>query len=1838
MGIRKNLKKISKCLGIMIAVNLFSTSVLASPIDIDKKNKNTNLEDIGEKYSNYILSYSVKDKFISNSRKYVDISKDIDKVKNLSEMTVVVKFKTNINSGAKTLFSISDSRDTSSELALTLTDGKLNAHIRENDKFLCNIKSTNQYGDNSWHIGIMSLGDSGVKLYVDGNEVASSEEPVNVNMVTELNSMNIGRNLDNKSEGEWYFDGNIDYLDIYDKYLSLEEVKELSKQEVKIGYDIPFVDLSKDHDRQVLVDKEENVYLGHPSTVLMDDKKTMYAVYPKGHGVGPVVLKKSEDAGLTWSDRLETPVSWNNSEETPVIYKIKKPDGTSRIEMISGVPRSEEKGFRTAYSDDEGKTWSEFKHYFPTGKYAGIVAHASLTQLKDQNGDMDNKWMGIFHDFSYNNWKTYLSFDENGEEVWTEPVRLLEEHDSIEKAAQLCEIEVLRSPDGNQLALIARSQAKKNNSMIAFSNDEGETWTEPVELQGALMGERHQATYDPISGRLLITFREIIRDPKGTGDKNEWVAGDWVAWVGTYDDLVHNREGLYRIRLMEDFTPTEKSGDCGYAGNEVLDDGTFVLTSYGYWEEGYNKPYIKSLRLNLNEIDEIVENRVGPKATDIKAITKDGVYGVGDSIEIEVNFDKEVYVKGNPKIALNVGKESEGLAEYTSGSGSNKLIFKYIVSAGDNSKDLDNTSNIRLNGGSIKDKDGTDCDITLSEGVLSKTSNIILDPNKIQNIYEFSKGFSSEQGQGNWYYKEFSNGEYRDMTYNANLDGGVWQGTHEWSRIYKPSSMHPGTEQNAVLAFKAPRDGEVLIGGNVKKLLSGGNGVNIRVMQNKDKIWPESEEWKKLNFNDTRGYNLDVITTVKEGDFIYFELNGIEGNIGQDNTYWNPVITYVDPNIESTLNGSVASKDKHYFKEDYENIITESSSKELNLTSWKGEKLNSQLVLWTEFREMKGVKLEVSDFIKENGYTIDSSNSNINFIEYVRADNKLIPDILDINEEELIERRSIQPLWFSLGIPEEAESGLYTGKIKAKAESGEEVVFDVNLEVLEMSLPKPEDWTFHLDMWQNPYSVARYFDVPLWSEEHINYLKPHLTRLKDAGQKVITTTIVKDPWNGQTYDPYGSMVKWTKKSNGTFEFNFDDFDKYVELCMEIGIDDQINCYSMVPWDNRVYYYDETQGKEVYEKLNPGSDIWNAYWGQFIKAFVSHLKSKGWENMTYIAMDERPANVMNPVFELLKDTPLKISGAMNYGSVNQISDKVSDMSVAVREVHNEEEFANFARERREKGQNTTLYLATGDYPNFFTYSNPAESAWVGWYSAKTDIDGFLRWSFDNWVENPLETTDHTRFESGDCFIVYPERSSIRFERFREGIQDNEKLRSILKNYPEWKVEVDKILENLDRGHKIGDDVDFGYEVNEAKKSLESITRKIIDGEKPSKPNTKLISNVNESVEIGEEFVYGLTIDKAVDMKNLNILLTYDKDVLDLMGELVGTNGFKIVSSEEKEPGKISVKLEFSEENKGFNGSGKILEGKFIPKKKIQSTNIIVENVNVLSGIHGEDILDNISSTLKVLPKNLALNKPSTASSNEPSREANKGNDGDESSRWCASSENSNQWWQVDLGDIYDIEGISVKWEKEAAYGFSILVSEDGQSWKEVYNNSDNLVAKQLSEINLEENNVRYVKLQINTLPSNNIWASFFELKIFGEKTAFESFKKELDILINEGKNKVENSVEGFEIGNYHKGSKKDLLESLKSIEDIYNNSSDLEEILNSIDSLKNALELFDKRIINEYTGDINEDKKLDLGDLAIVSKYLGTVDNSNKLSIKSDINLDEEVNNYDIEFISYKILN
>ena len=46
------------------------------------------------------------------------------------------------------------------------------------------------------------------------------------------------------------------------------------------------IDLAGQTQRQVVVDREPGQYLGHPTTVLLEDGRTMLCVYPKGHGRG----------------------------------------------------------------------------------------------------------------------------------------------------------------------------------------------------------------------------------------------------------------------------------------------------------------------------------------------------------------------------------------------------------------------------------------------------------------------------------------------------------------------------------------------------------------------------------------------------------------------------------------------------------------------------------------------------------------------------------------------------------------------------------------------------------------------------------------------------------------------------------------------------------------------------------------------------------------------------------------------------------------------------------------------------------------------------------------------------------------------------------------------------------------------------------------------------------------------------------------------------------------------------------------------------------------------------------------------------------------------------------------------------------------------------------------------------------------------------------------------------------------------------------------------------------------------------------------------------------------
>ena len=343
---------------------------------------------------------------------------------------------------------------------------------------------------------------------------------------------------------------------------------------------LEWIDLADETERQVLVDKEQGQYLGHPTTVLLEDNQTIITVYPKGHGRGAIVMKKSTDGGLTWSERLSTPDNWSTSQEVPTIHRVVDREGTKRLIIFSGLYP-----IRMAVSDDDGITWSPLE---PIGDFGGIVTMASVERL--DNGD----YMALFHDDGrfidgsgeVSTFKVYKTLSHDGGLTWGVPTGIAT-HDS----AHLCEPGLVRSPDGEQIALLLRENSRQFNSFVVFSNDEGETWSEPRELPQSLTGDRHTAKYAP-DGRLFVTFRDQAADSP--------TKGDWVAWVGTYEDILRGRDGQYRVRLMDN----KKAADTAYPGLELLPDGTFVTTTYGHWAEG-EEPYIMSVRLKLRELDQL---------------------------------------------------------------------------------------------------------------------------------------------------------------------------------------------------------------------------------------------------------------------------------------------------------------------------------------------------------------------------------------------------------------------------------------------------------------------------------------------------------------------------------------------------------------------------------------------------------------------------------------------------------------------------------------------------------------------------------------------------------------------------------------------------------------------------------------------------------------------------------------------------------------------------------------------------------------------------------------------------------------------------------------------------------------------------------------------------------------------------------------------------------------------------------------------------------------------------------------------------------------------------------
>lgn len=463
------------------------------------------------------------------------------------------------------------------------------------------------------------------------------------------------------------------------------------------------------------------------------------------------------------------------------------------------------------------------------------------------------------------------------------------------------------------------------------------------------------------------------------------------------------------------------------------------------------------------------------------------------------------------------------------------------------------------------------------------------------------------------------------------------------------------------------------------------------------------------------------------------------------------------------------------------------------INSWKNDTNIAHLLVYTDDEASIKIDVEKMANLDATVYAVKESkvyggNPVPPIPLYTDEDRVLSSDILIKSENLFLKAKHFQSFFIEFNVGKDIEAKSYKIEIiiediNSSKEHTKELLLNVDEKIVNMSEK------FDIELWQYPYRVAEYYNIEDFSDKHFDILKRHLQAYKEVGGEFITATLCEDPWGGQTYAEtdvkYPSMIKWTKVSNG-FEFDYTDFDKWIEFCISENLARKIMIYGMAPWHQSFTYYED--GKLVYEKFDFSSEKYLEYWQIFLKDFISHLEDKNIFDRIYLGIDEQ--GFCEEVFDVVesiknsKGESLRIAAAIdNYTENAKYADKVEHVSVSMIEFEKDRErFYKFMESRRAHNQCTLLYSCVGHKPGNFSLSQPGETYFT--LVSASLADGFLRWAYDAWVKEPLLDASHKSFEPGDCFLVYPSESneyipniSIRMLKIKEALFDIYKLREI-----------------------------------------------------------------------------------------------------------------------------------------------------------------------------------------------------------------------------------------------------------------------------------------------------------------------------------------------------------------------------------------------------------------------------------------------------------------------------
>lgn len=353
--------------------------------------------------------------------------------------------------------------------------------------------------------------------------------------------------------------------------------------------DIPTFDISQRTDLQVVIAQgTPDVYQGHPTSVLMPDGKTLFAVWSIDHGghAGPMAL--SRDAGKTWT-RIDqrAPEGYQTHRNCPSIYRLVNKEGESFLWVFSAHPL-----MPRIVSRDDGETWTEEE---PLG-FKNVMTFSSI--IPKNPDKQDGCYLGFYHHRAAADGTVFegepkgpgrlevvMTETRDAGWTWSTPKVIVSVPETAEHPKKdPCEPCAFWSPDKTEICCLMRENTHKGRSLAVFSSDRGETWSEPADTPWGLTGDRHAVTYLN-DGRVFAAFRD-----RAIGSETR---DHFVAWIGPYDSIKKGTPEGFRLKLLHSYA----GPDCGYPGVHTLEDGTVLAITYIKYRDNDDKHSVVEVRI-----------------------------------------------------------------------------------------------------------------------------------------------------------------------------------------------------------------------------------------------------------------------------------------------------------------------------------------------------------------------------------------------------------------------------------------------------------------------------------------------------------------------------------------------------------------------------------------------------------------------------------------------------------------------------------------------------------------------------------------------------------------------------------------------------------------------------------------------------------------------------------------------------------------------------------------------------------------------------------------------------------------------------------------------------------------------------------------------------------------------------------------------------------------------------------------------------------------------------------------------------------------------------------------